>query len=283
MIVELFSDGTPVPADGKWHTDPGDPMTRVRIIADQQWKPPNVTEILSGGNTAHVGLLPDGSVLKFSWDREESHLEKALDIEHQILSSIGPHDRITRYLGKQEHGLCFERATKGDVRRYMESVPLDSISVHIRLKWATQAAEALAFIHSRGVIHSDIHPNNFILDDALDLRLCDFSGSVYGELDGFAMESTGFCLPRPRDSLTPAVKTDLFALGSTIYYFMNGHQPYDTLSDEEVTARYSKGDFPEVDLIPHGQTILGCWKGDFDNAEDVLVVLARESKALTLS
>lgn len=60
---------------------------------------------------------------------------------------------------------------------------------HLRRKWAKQAAEALAFIHDKGVIHSDIHPNNLLLDEHLDIQLCDFAGSLFGALDGGAMES----------------------------------------------------------------------------------------------
>lgn len=59
-----------------------------------------------------------------------------------------------------------------------------------------QAAEALVFIHSKGVIHCDIHPKNFLLDKKLNLRLCDFAGSLFGILDGGAIESARFFLLR---------------------------------------------------------------------------------------
>ncbi|CBX95210.1 hypothetical protein IAQ61_004037 [Plenodomus lingam] len=268
----FFSDGTPVPLDGEFHVDPLDPSKLLRC--HESWTPPGVSKIISGGNTAYLGLLPDKSVLKFPVDRNDSFSKKALDIEHRILSDIGAHDRITRYLGKQEYGLRFERAAKGDVRSYMSTVQLDSIPVHLRMKWSTQAAEAISFIHSRRVIHCDVHPNNFLVDDALDLRLCDFSGSVYGNLDGGGMESVRFFLPR--DAMAaPTIKSDLFALGSVIYYIMSGREPYDVLPDEEVTARYSRGDFPGVDSMPYGQIILSCWRGDFDDAEEVFLALLK--------
>lgn len=72
----------------------------------------------------------------------------------------------------------------------------NNISLLLRQKWKTQAAEALVFIHSKGVIHCDIHPNNFLLDEKLDVRLCDFAGSLFGSLESRAMESTWFFLPR---------------------------------------------------------------------------------------
>lgn len=96
------------------------------------------------------------------------------------------------------------------------------------------------------------------------------------------MESIRFFLPR--DAMAaPTIKSDLFALGSTIYYIMSGREPYDALPDEEVTARYSRGDFPEVNSMPCGQIILGCWTGDFDDAEKVFLGLLKERNALSSS
>lgn len=87
------------------------------------------------------------------------------------------------------------------------------------------------------------------------------------------MESTRFFLPRDPLS-TPNVRTDLFALGSAIYWIMSGHQPYETLSDDEVSARFSGGDFPDVGSVVGGRIILGCWNGDFSNAQEVVQALS---------
>lgn len=124
------------------------------------------------------------------------------------------------------------------------------------------------FIHSKGVIHCDLHLNNLLLDEQLDLQLCDFSGSLFGELDGGAMESVRYFLPR-NPHATPDIRSDLFALGSVMYYIMSGHQPYDSLSGDEVTARYSRGEFPDVDALLCGWPIKACWIGNVGNAQQV--------------
>ena len=66
--------------------------------------------VFSGGNTAHLGLLRDNSVLKFPFDRDDHFLRKALDIEHCILLALGDHKRLVKYLGKEEFGLRFRFA-----------------------------------------------------------------------------------------------------------------------------------------------------------------------------
>lgn len=269
-----FSDGQPVPLDGKFHVDPSNPMISVKYL--EPWYPPGVIRVFSGGNTARLGFLSDGSVLKFPVDKDDSFARKALDIEHSILLALGEHDRIVRYLGKEEHGLRFRFAANSDVWQYMSNPATGTVCLQLRQKWLKQAAEIVAFVHSKGVIHCDIHPRNFLLDEHLDLQICDFSGSLFGELDGAAMESIRYFLPRDPLS-TPDVRSDLFALGSVMYYMMLGHEPYDTLSEDEVAARYSRGEFPDVSGLACGHVIQGCWAGGFSNAQEVADGLSKES------
>jgi len=247
--LATFSDGTPVPVDGNYHVDPSNHLESVRYL--EPWYPPGVLRVFSGGNTARLGLLSNGTVLKFPVDKDDRSARKGLEIEHRILLKLGEHERLVKFLGKHEYGLRFRLAKNGDVRRYMSEQEPGAISLQLRQKWLWQAAEILALVHSKGVVHCDIHPNNFLLDEQLNLRLCDFSDSLFGELDGGAMKSTRSFLPRA-PLATPDVRSDLFALRSAMFYIMSGHQPYDILSYKEVTLRYSRGVFPDADALKCG-------------------------------
>lgn len=136
---------------------------------------------------------------------------KGLNIEHHILTALGSHQRLVKYFGKHEYGLRFQFELNGDLRHYFSKTDFKNIPIQQREKRVQQAAGSIAFIHSKGVIHCDIHPNNFLLDGKLNLRLCDFAGSLFGELDGKAMESTPFFLPRDPLSM-PNTKSDLFCV-----------------------------------------------------------------------
>ncbi|KAF2807517.1 kinase-like protein [Mytilinidion resinicola] len=272
--LATFSDGTAVPMDGKFHVDPSCPHSSVKYL--ESWHPPGVLEVLSGGNTARLGLLPDGTILKYVYDRDNRWAMKGLEIEHHILIALGNHERIVKYFGQHEYGLRFQFEVNGDIYRYFSETDFQTISIQQREKWVRQAAESVAIIHLKGIIHCDIHPKNFLLDDKLNIRLCDFAGSLFGELDGKAMESTPFFLPRDPLS-TPNAKSDLFALGSVMYYIMAGREPYDGLSEDDITARYTRGEFPDVVEFGCGRTISGCWTGLFNSAQEVVVSLSEKS------
>jgi serine/threonine protein kinase len=196
----------------------------------------------------------------------------SLNVEYQILTALGNHNRIIQCHGLTKDGLKLEFAKEGSISSYMERTNASAIPVNVRLNWSRQAAEAVGFIHSRGVIHCDIHTNNLLLDDKLDIKLSDFQGT-YKDLDGHAMESTRFCLPRD-PSTPPNTTTDLFALGSAIYTIMTGHEPYLDLSDEEVEERYRKRQFPVVDAITAGEMVRKCWTEAYVSANDLFEDLA---------
>lgn len=134
--MATFADGTPVSMDGKWHVDPTDPTRTVKHL--EHWCPPGVeTRSFLGGNTACIGLLPDGTLLGYVPDREDRRAFDGLDIESQILLALGYHDRIVRYLGKHEHGILLRPAEHGDIRIYVEKREHEngSIPPHLRLRW----------------------------------------------------------------------------------------------------------------------------------------------------
>jgi serine/threonine protein kinase len=216
--------------NGKYHNDLCDPMRRHIII--YPINPPEVLKVIGGANSCWVGLLQDGTVLKYPLVDDGG---KYIDTKDKIFSALGHHNRLVKYFGKNDKGLRFELAQEGSVKNYLAEMRASQVPLNLRLKWSRQAAEAVDSIHSKRVIHCDIHTNNFLLNSDLDIKLCDFQGT-YGGLDGEAMESVRSFLPRECTSL-PTVATDLFALGSAIYEIITGREPYEELGEAEVEAR----------------------------------------------
>jgi serine/threonine protein kinase len=105
---------------------------------------------------------------------------------------------------------------------------MDAVRATIKFALATGRLDIkLLHAHSKSVIHCDILPRNLLLHKNLDLKTCRVSGkhlSVDGEvlLNGFSCGPSKFSCPRDLPDYAD-VKTDIFALGSTIYFIMVGH------------------------------------------------------------
>ena len=50
----------------------------------------------------------------------------------------------------------------------------DSLSIPKLIKYTYQMLDALCFIHSKGIAHSDIKPGNMLVDEFNRIKICDF-------------------------------------------------------------------------------------------------------------
>lgn len=134
-----------------------------------------------------------------------------------------------------------EYQCNGDLVTYVkDAAGTVDIELATRGKWATQAAQALASLHYKGVIHSDVATRNFLLNDNLDLCICYFSGRFFACSPDPTSEPGSRYQARPwgRDYV-PTEADDVFGLGSVLYYIMAGEKPYSDLDDDEVERRFS--------------------------------------------
>jgi serine/threonine protein kinase len=187
--------------------------------------------------------------------------------------------------------LLITEANHGDLQHYLDSHEI--ISKDLRLKWCIQAAEAIAYIHSKNVIHSDLRPDNYLLhthtpDATPELLLCDFGGSYckIGDaiIDGGHLPDAGS--HSPNKEWVSDRDTDIFALGSVFYTFMTGHWPYKEagpfISYEEwdeygdkVNDLFMKREFPCVEDLVGGDIIYDCW---FEEVKDAQAIVSRFSE-----
>lgn len=95
----------------------------------------------------------------------------------------------------------------------------------IRL-WFEQMAQALQFVHQRGLLHCDLKPSNVLLDETGSVRLADFGQAAeLGEGEG-ALGSLGFMAPEQAEhSEMPSVGWDVYGLGATAYRALTGDYP----------------------------------------------------------
>ena len=239
--------------------------------------PPGVKRVLASGSSAFIGEVDSCTVFKYPLTPGGDMTR--LTVERQLLEIIGPHERIIGLKSFSDTGLYLERALNGNVADYMleSGKPLPSIKQ--RLTWCREAAEAVAWIHTRRVLHCDIQPTNILLDEELHVKLSDFQGKQLSEngevlLDGWSSEPCRFYCPR-EDPFDADVKTDIFALGCTIYFIIMGHAVFPDIIDgddkwhKKVADRFATQQFPQ-DQNACSVVTLKCWHKKYESAVEVV-------------
>lgn len=241
------------------------------------------------GIFAEVYLLDQKIIRKLARSESEEDLRPIIR-EAMIYDTIGIHPRIAECTSRGSNTVKYvdiKYYRHGDLASYCQKNP---ITPELQSKWFQQILEAVVLIHSFGVIHSDLGLRQFFVDDELNLRLGDFNSSQCAGHPALGYEKASHCLPR--DYELPNTETsDIFALGSTLYELVAGKAPYSELNaiesddpdsikaqirrqhevvDFEIEQRYKKQQFPDVTGLWRGDIILGCWRGQFATAKEVL-------------
>ena len=98
------------------------------------------------------------------------------------------------------------------------------------LALGVQMADALAYAHTRGIVHRDVKPSNILLsEDGLTAKLLDFGVARMGDTDQLVRTQVGQMIGTPRYmspeqalGLPVDHRSDLFSLGIVLYEMVTG-------------------------------------------------------------
>jgi serine/threonine protein kinase len=229
--------------------------------------PPAEGELLTVGAVSSTHRLGESVVRTVRID-DDPEITKdnalAMTAETNAYKILGAHDQIATclYISPIADILVLPFYPTGDLKQYA----IDHGTKAHLYQWARQMIEAVAFIHSKGVRHSDIKLSQWLLDKELNARLSAL------DLDGIKAlghEQPSHFMPRDpaRDN---TIRSDLFALGSALYELERGRCPYTEVREDLITGYFATQHFPSLVGLSMGSIIAACWKGEYTSAAQML-------------
>lgn len=115
---------------------------------------------------------------------------------------------------------------------------------------AIEVAAALEAAHAAGVVHRDVKPENVLLHNSRCIKLTDFGIAQMVDAQSFTatgqiLGSPGHMAPEQIESGSSDARTDVFALGTVLYYLATGRLPFAGDNPHQVLRKVVEGDFVE--------------------------------------
>lgn len=155
--------------------------------------------------------------------------------ESEIARSLN-HPGVQRSIDLAEHRsepyLALEYIEGENLRRWLRSHPTP-LPLADAVRWGTELAEALDYLHGHHVVHRDLKPENIMVTGTGQLKIIDFGTAL---LEGArrltwrhlteALGTPDYMSPEQIQGERGDQRSDLYAWGILMYEFLTGHVPF---------------------------------------------------------
>jgi serine/threonine-protein kinase len=171
--------------------------------------------------------------------------------EARAMAKMNHDNAVSVYDVDQEQGfhyVAMEYVDGKSMQKWMDE--LGRLPIGDALHVVLRCAEALQVAHNQNMIHRDIKPDNIMLTAKGKVKVADF-GLAKATDEDMSMTQSGTGLGTPyymapeqaRNAKHVDCRTDVYALGVTLYYFITGKLPFTGDSVLEIITSKERGQF----------------------------------------
>lgn len=190
-----------------------------RCIDEQSWNRQVAVKLLRWDLVGEQDLVT----------RFEREVQSAVRVRHENVVSVLDHGYAHSTRGSRPY-LVMELVADGDLCAYVERHGVGAIAWRARI--LADIADALHFVHGRGIVHRDVKPENIMVTAAGGAKLTDF-GIALARDHAYRLTQSGFGIGTPR-YLSPEQVTgedlgaasDIYSLGVVGYWLLSGRWPF---------------------------------------------------------
>jgi uncharacterized RDD family membrane protein YckC len=236
-----------------WGGDaPDAPSESSRLVAGQSWGPYRVGRLLGRGGMGEVYEAEHTRsgrrlALKVLRSRLQNADERARFLREGQLAASVSHPHTVYIFGSEEISgtpvITMELTAGGTLKDRVASkgplAPIEAVSAVLDIIGGLDAAQAA------GILHRDIKPSNCFVDSQGSVKVGDFGLSistlardVQDDVSGRGFQGTPqFASPEQLRGEPLDVRSDIYAVGATLYYLLTGQPPFEAEDLRELVQK----------------------------------------------
>ncbi len=162
--------------------------------------------------------------------------------EFGIMKELTEHPLVCKlYLFDKKRDLAILEYVKGKTLK--ELTKNGELQLMEKIVIIKQLIEVMSFVHQKGIIHGDIHANQFLIDYKLNLKLIDFGfsyyynskndkqiirrGGIHNYLEPENIASNAFVNV---NEYTPSLSSEIYRIGVLLYFIVYESYPFESFS-----------------------------------------------------